>query len=80
MNCHSSGHGKICKMDNAKASVKQNCIDCHMPKEPSRSVAVFLQGHDVPTPALMRTHLIKVYLNETEKALSGNSQLKRDIK
>jgi hypothetical protein len=80
MSCHSSGHGKICKIENQVPSLKQNCIDCHMPKEPSRSVAVFLQGNDVPTPALMRTHLIKVYLNETRKVLSKNSQVKNDSK
>ena len=35
------------------AVIPKNCIDCHMPKEPSRSVAVQLQGMDVPTPALV---------------------------
>jgi hypothetical protein len=31
-----------------------------MPKEPSRSVAVQLQGMDVPTPAIMRSHHIRI--------------------
>src|SRR4030095_5340103 len=71
MNCHGDGHGKSCKMTAAiGSSIKQNCIDCHMPKQPSHAVAVYLQGADVPTPALMRTHYITIYPEETNKVLS----------
>ncbi len=71
INCHSEGHGKLCKMTNEIGpSITQNCIDCHMPKQLSHAVAVYLQGADAPTPALMRTHYIKIYQNETEKILT----------
>jgi len=50
-------------------AITQNCIDCHMPKQPSHAVAVYLEGADAPTPALMRTHYIKIYPEETEKVL-----------
>lgn len=51
-------------------AITQNCIDCHMPKQVSHAVAVYLQGADVPTPALMRTHYVKIYPNETQKILN----------
>jgi cytochrome c554/c'-like protein len=71
VNCHSEGHEKICKMTNQIGpSITQNCIDCHMPKQLSHAVAVYLQGADAPTPALMRTHYIKTYANETQKILN----------
>lgn len=71
MTCHSESHGKICPMTTTLgASVKQNCIDCHMPKQPSHAIAVYLQGDDVPTVASLRTHYIKIYPEETKKFLS----------
>jgi hypothetical protein len=67
-NCHSEGHEKLCKMTNDIGhAITQNCIDCHMPKQPSHAVAVYLQGAFTPTPALMRTHYIKVYPEEVKK-------------
>jgi hypothetical protein len=69
--CHTEGHNKQCKMTSSiGASINKNCIDCHMPKQPSQAVAVFLQGYAMPTPALMRTHYIKVYAEETKKVLA----------
>jgi hypothetical protein len=61
-------------------AIIQNCIDCHMPKEPSRSIVVFLQGADVPTSVLMRTHLIKIYPGETKKVLANLSRLQKNKK
>jgi len=75
VNCHSPQHGKLCKMTGTVGpSITQNCIDCHMPKQLSHAVAVYLQGNDVPTSALLRTHYIKIYPDESKKFLS---QLKR---
>ena len=69
--CHSSEHGKLCKMTATIGSaINKNCIDCHMPKQASRSIAVLLQESRGPTPVLMRTHLIKIYPDETKKFLS----------
>ena len=43
--CHNQGHEKVCKMTAAIGpSITQNCIDCHMPKQPSHAVSVYLQG------------------------------------
>jgi len=69
--CHSEGHQRICKMTKEIGpAITKNCIDCHMPKQVSHAVAVYLQGADVPTPALMRTHYVKIYPNETQKILN----------
>jgi len=69
--CHSKGHEKSCKMTAIIGpAITQNCIACHMPKQPSQAIAVYLQGANVPTSALLRTHYIKVYPEETKKNLS----------
>lgn len=67
-NCHGGEHQKACKLTaGIGPAITQNCIDCHMPKQASHSIAVYLQGAQQPTPVLMRTHWIKVYPEETEK-------------
>ncbi|HEY0434732.1 MAG TPA: multiheme c-type cytochrome, partial [Chitinophagaceae bacterium] len=71
LTCHTTGHEKICKLTTQVGpSITENCIDCHMPKQLSRAVAVYLQGADAPTPALMRTHYVKIYPDETGKILA----------
>lgn len=75
LNCHGETHGKICKMTASLGpSIKQNCIDCHMPKQPSHAITVFLQGKDVPTVAFLRTHFIKAYAEETKKFLGQTNR------
>ncbi|MBB1285059.1 hypothetical protein HRH25_11805 [Flavisolibacter sp. BT320] len=67
-NCHKQDKNKICKMTASLGpAITKNCIDCHMPKQPSHAVAVFLEGASTPTPALMRTHYIKIYPEEVKK-------------
>jgi hypothetical protein len=68
MNCHtdiSSIGGDMHRR--LGAEVKKNCVDCHMPLSKSRAIAVFLPGKDVPTAALIRSHYIKVYDDESKK-------------
>jgi len=71
--CHNDTHtGNVsCKMKNSlsKEALNANCVKCHMPEQPSMAIAVHLQGQTIPTPALMHTHLIKNYPNETKKIL-----------
>ena len=70
MTCHTDGHEKKCKMTSAVGpAITQNCIDCHMPKQPSQAVSVYLENSFTLTPALMRTHFIKPYPEETNKIL-----------
>jgi hypothetical protein len=54
--------------------IQENCIDCHMPKQSSKSIAVLLEHATAPTSALMRTHLIKLYPDETKKFIATISK------
>ena len=75
MSCHNAEHGKPCKMTSTiGAFITENCIDCHMPKQLSHAVAVYLQGNDVPTSALLRTHYIKIYPHESKNFLNRLKQ------
>ena len=70
LNCHQQGKEKDCKLlATAGPVIKQNCVDCHMPKQKSHAVAVFMEGAEIPTAALLRTHYIKVSPEETEKVM-----------
>lgn len=55
-------------------NIERNCIDCHMPAQPSRAIAVDIQGEEVPRVSLIRSHLIKIYPNETKKYLDFKLQ------
>lgn len=71
MNCHNEQHVSSCKMTTVVGSaIMQNCIDCHMPKQPSKTIAVLLQGAKNPESAIIRTHFVKVYPDETKKILA----------
>jgi Cytochrome c554 and c-prime len=73
ISCHNNEHpeGLVCKLSKITGTaIKTNCIDCHMPKQPSMAIAVLLQGATGPLPALIRSHYIKVYPDETKKVLA----------
>ena len=70
ISCHHGPNEHICKMSKTIGSmINQNCIDCHLPNQPSKAIVVLLQGENRPTAALMRSHLIKYYPDETKKFL-----------
>ncbi len=79
MNCHKKGGGHFCKQPEiAGLELSNNCIDCHMPRLPSKQVFVQASGKVEPTPFLVRTHLVstyksqvKVFLENLEKENSG---------
>jgi hypothetical protein len=75
MTCHNKEHGSFCKIDASKvSSITSNCIDCHMPKQQSMSVALLLPGDMVPTAALIHTHDIAVYPEETRKFIQEKNK------
>jgi hypothetical protein len=77
MTCHDATHTKSCKLTAAIGpAITQNCIDCHMPKQSSRSIAVNLQGVDTLTPVMMRNHFIKIYPSETDKVKKRLREIK----
>lgn len=66
LTCHSPAHGTVCKMSKSLGSIiNQNCIDCHMPAKPSKSITELLPGDTRPTAALIRSHFIAIYPDET---------------
>lgn len=59
VSCHTSiKHSKITL---SNAMVKTNCIDCHMPKQPSKLISFQLAGNNQLSSYLLRTHKIAIY-------------------
>ncbi len=50
-------------------SMQTNCIDCHMPKQPSRAITFQLSGSDTISSYLLRTHKIAVYSYEKNNVI-----------
>jgi mono/diheme cytochrome c family protein len=71
MSCHTGEHNTPCKLQATMgATINTNCIDCHMPVQPSKAIAVQLEGSTTPLAALIRSHYISIYPQETQKVLS----------
>jgi len=71
MSCHQTQHKNIEGISNNK--LIKNCIDCHMPLQTSRSISFLLQGKEAPVNAVMRTHYITIYKDETKKFIEHNT-------
>ena len=72
MTCHSEEHNNICKLTKTMGTaLNKNCIDCHMPLKYSNVIAVQLHGDLAPTAALIRSHFISIYPEETKKIISA---------
>lgn len=68
--CHQDVDHRSFKMGNGTAhTMKSNCIDCHMPEQPSRAITFQLSGSDSTSSYLLRTHKIAVYHNEKNNLL-----------
>ena len=77
--CHNTDNkiNVVCKLTNTIGEViKTDCISCHMPEQPSMAIAVMLQGSEIPQPAMMHTHYIKAYSEETKKLMAYFKQNK----
>ncbi|MBS1669023.1 MAG: hypothetical protein JST58_16730 [Bacteroidetes bacterium] len=71
--CHNVEHNNFCKLNSRLGnSITKNCIDCHMPEQPSRSITVLLEGAIEPTSANMRSHFISIYKDATKNYLNKN--------
>ena len=68
MSCHNTANHNFCPQAATLGNkIVSNCIDCHMPAQPSRLITLLSQGQHTPTPALVRTHYIAIYPEETKK-------------
>ena len=68
MNCHKPGSDHYCKRPESPGLVlSNNCIDCHMPRLPSRQVLLRTADNVQPTPFYVRTHLVGIYKELPQK-------------
>ena len=71
MTCHSEQKHTMCSMkDKIGNSIKENCIDCHMPNNPSKNLVIQNSSFETPIPAMVRTHLIKIYPEQSKKIIN----------
>jgi hypothetical protein len=62
INCHNTTASKFkTQTHQGLQQIEVNCIDCHMPEQTSKSIAVFLEGQETPVASKLRTHHIAVY-------------------
>jgi len=71
VSCHNGQLQHTCKMTaQIGKAITANCIDCHMPLKTSHSITELLAGQKTPTAALIRSHYITIYPDETKKFMS----------
>ena len=71
MTCHNNEHQNFCKLSKTMGSaITANCVDCHVLLKPSKVIAVQLEGGNMPIAALIRSHFINVYPEETKKVMA----------
>jgi hypothetical protein len=69
MACHKAEkHPNTGNLD--KSALASNCIDCHMPMQPSKLISFQLAGKLTKAPYLLRSHRIAIYPEDTQKILS----------
>lgn len=71
ISCHSEVQKNFCtvKVTNG-ISLKDNCIDCHMPKKASAAIGFYLSGKSEMSPYLLRTHKIGIYPVDAEQKIA----------
>lgn len=76
MNCHAPAGANFCTLTSLPAAtLATNCIDCHMPQLASNKIALLTNGQQSATPDMIRTHLIRIYPDETARIMAT---LKKD--
>ncbi|MBC7851510.1 MAG: hypothetical protein H7Y31_17330 [Chitinophagaceae bacterium] len=72
MSCHTVQQKNFCTFkDLPSTTLIKNCIDCHMPQKPSRAISVFVSGQQTPMSALIRSHYVAKYPDETKKFMNS---------
>jgi hypothetical protein len=71
INCHNTGEEKFKTATHLQVKqIENDCINCHMPAQPSQSIAVFMEGEEIPRASLLRSHFIGIYPEETKKHIN----------
>jgi len=75
MSCHTKEHANFCTFNSEPGVVlSNNCIDCHMPVNESKTVVFTDQASNKKVAATFRSHLIKIYPEEAKRVLSFMKQ------
>ena len=61
--CRSCHQGVTHSFIKDSLQLQNNCIDCHMPSQPSQAITFFLEGNKEKSAYYLRTHKIGVYKN-----------------
>ena len=73
ISCHNTASEKFKTVTHSQiTAIERNCIDCHMPSQPSKSIAVFLQGEETPRTSELRSHYVGIYQDEIKKFINKN--------
>lgn len=76
ISCHNDAHERKCKLTQSLGEViNTNCIDCHMPVKASEIIDVKLPGSHINTAALVRSHFISIYPDETKRVIAAMKKL-----
>lgn len=71
MSCHSEAKNNFCTTKvSPEISLKDNCIDCHMPKKASEAISFLLSGKSEMSAYILRSHRIGIYPTELQKKVS----------
>ena len=71
LSCHTGQGHTVCKLTASFGPmIKNNCIDCHMPAQPSNAIRVQISHGGSAIPYLVRTHHIAVYKDASATVLA----------
>lgn len=59
--CHRNVQHDAARLGTTAAVIQSNCIDCHMPLQPSRAITFYEAGSPLRSAYMLRTHRIAVY-------------------
>lgn len=59
--CHANVDHPFAKTAVSQNEIRSNCIDCHMPEQPSHAITFRLAGSNMKSAYMLRTHKIAVY-------------------
>jgi hypothetical protein len=75
MGCHTPGGQHFCTIKPpAGLSMKDNCVNCHMPVRESKNLTMLAAGRKVVSPEQVRTHLIAVYMDAARRVCAMDSR------
>lgn len=75
MNCHNNTTHDTCTLKERDGLVLTvNCIDCHMPLQPSKKIFLQLIDREKSTADFVRTHRVGIYTTATKNYIFKNKQ------